>query len=82
MGGQRERRDRPGLPGGIARGDAVAVAAWLAVLGLPVERYLTTDSHEERVVLQAIAGKTVTLVDQMQRNQATHIANAMVKARL
>lgn len=63
-------------------GDSVAVAAALAVLGLPAERFLTLADHEERLVLGAVAAKAWRLVDTLQRNQATHIANAMVKAKL
>lgn len=63
-------------------GDLVTVAATLAVLGLPVERYLTTTDHDELVSLAAIAQRAWKLVVTLQRNQATAIANAMVKARI
>jgi hypothetical protein len=63
-------------------GDSIAVAAALAVLGLPAERFLLAADHEERLVLGAVATKAWKLVDSMQRNQAIHIANAMVKAKL
>lgn len=56
------------------------VAATLAVLGLPAERFLTTDNHEERLVLAALAVKAYELTKTMQRNQATLIANAIAKA--
>jgi len=82
MGTQRRRRGQRGLPGGIASGDLIAVAAGLAIFGLPVERYLTTTDPDERLILSAVAQRAYKLVDQLQRAQATHIANAMVKARL
>jgi hypothetical protein len=63
-------------------GGSIAVAAALAVFGLPVERYLTTSDGDERLVLGALAREASTLVDKLQRNAATHIANAMVKAKL
>lgn len=58
------------------------VAATLAVLGLPAERYLTTTDADERLVLGALARKGAQVLDTLQRNQAVHIANAMVKAKL
>jgi hypothetical protein len=54
----------------------------LAVLGLPAERYLTTHDAEERLVLSALAQKAARIVNELQRNQGVHIANAMVKAKL
>lgn len=63
-------------------GDQATVAAALAVFGLPVERYLTTKDPDERAVLRALAIGAGKLIDALQRNQAAHIANAMVKARL
>ena len=63
-------------------GDPVMVAATLAVLGLPAERYLTTTDADERLVLGALARKGAQVLDTLQRNQAVHIANAMVKAKL
>jgi hypothetical protein len=50
------------------------------VLGLPVERFLTTRDSEERLVLAALARKAFELVGVMQRNQAAHVVNALVKA--
>jgi hypothetical protein len=63
-------------------GDPITVAATLAVLGLPAERFLLTTDSDERLVLAALAKHAQKLLDTMQRNQAIHIANAMVKARL
>jgi hypothetical protein len=52
------------------------------VLGLPGLRYLETTDGEERLMLQAVGMRAFEFADQMQRNLATHIANAFVKARL
>jgi general stress protein 26 len=82
VGTLSERRDRRGLPGGIVSGDPITVAATLAVLGHPAERYLTTHDAEERLVLSALAQKAARIVNELQRNQGVHIANAMVKAKL
>jgi hypothetical protein len=80
VGAVSPRGRRRGVPGGILTGDAVAVAATLAVLGLPVERYLTTIDHDERLVLAAIARKAFELTNTLQRNQAAHVVNALAKA--
>lgn len=63
-------------------GDLLTIAATLGVLGLPAGRYLTTTDDDERLMLRALAVKAGRIVDLLQRNQAVHIANAMVKARL
>lgn len=63
-------------------GGLVADAAALAVLGLPVERFLTTRDNDERLVLGVVARRAMKLLDDLQKNQATLIANAFVKARL
>lgn len=63
-------------------GDLITIAASLAVLGLPAERFLTSDDRVECLVLSAVGRRALKLVDSMQRNQATYIANAMVKAKL
>ena len=63
-------------------GDLVADAAALAILGLPVERFLTTRDADERAVLGLIAQRAMKLFDDLQHNQATLIANAFVKAKL
>jgi len=60
----------------------VTTAAALAVFGLPVWRYLTTSDRDERVVLAAVAWEAKKLIERLQRDQATLIANAFVKARL
>jgi hypothetical protein len=83
MGAQREHRDRRGISGGIVGGDQqIAIAATLAVFGLPAQTYLTTDDPAERLVLVALARKADSIVTTMQRNQGVHVANAMVKAKL
>jgi hypothetical protein len=61
-------------------GDPIAVAATLAVLGLPVERFLTTHDSEERLVLAALARKAFELTGVLQRNQAAYVVNALAKA--
>jgi hypothetical protein len=66
----------------MSSGGHLMIAASLAVLGLPVERYLTTTDRDEQLVLAALGRSAFKLLDTLQRNQATHIANAMVKARL
>lgn len=61
-------------------GDLVMVAATLAVLGLPAERYLTTADPDERIVLRALARKAVEIVATLQQNQAILIANAIARS--
>lgn len=56
--------------------------AQLAALGLPALRYLTSHDEEERLMLRAVAVKTDEYVDLLQRRLATHISNALVKAKV
>jgi hypothetical protein len=58
----------------------VTTAALLCLVGMPGLRYLTTEDEEERLLLAAVARRAVDLHDQMQKNLATHIANAWAKA--
>lgn len=55
-------------------------AAVLAIAGLPVGRFLTTADPVERLTLGAIADRVVEAIDRLQRQQAVHIANAIVKS--
>jgi hypothetical protein len=66
----------------MTRDGHIKTVAWLAVLGLPAERYLTTTDNDDRLVLGLLLQSAVNAVDQLQKNQATHIANALVKARV
>jgi len=63
-------------------GSTVDVAATMAVLGLPAERFLYTRDREERLLLQAVYERALRVHDAMQKALAVHIANAFVKARL
>lgn len=66
----------------MTSGGPLQFAAALAVLGLPAERYLLHADHDEQLILQALVTRAFALVETLQRNQATFIANAMVRAKL
>lgn len=61
-------------------GSVLGVAAAVAVVGLPVERFLYSADPVERLALAAIASRALELVDQLQRNQAVHVVNMLGKA--
>jgi hypothetical protein len=52
----------------------------MAAHGLPAERFLTTDSNEERVVLVAVAQRAAELRDFMDQRLAHHIINTLAQA--
>jgi hypothetical protein len=54
----------------------------LAVHGLPALRFLETTDPEERLMFTALVIRAEKELDRVQHNQAAHIVNAMVKAKL
>ena len=52
----------------------------LGLLGLPVERFLTTTNHEERLLMYAIAVRGSKLLTTIQKNQAALVVQALAKA--
>lgn len=52
----------------------------MAVLGLPAWRFLTTDDREERLLLLAVAEKSLRLHNVMMQNLAVRIGTVIAKA--
>jgi hypothetical protein len=77
--GQRCRAGRGGPGGSLTE---VRAAARLALLGLPVWRFLTTRDGSERALLLAVSEEADRLSYELEKRLATHIANAFVRAKL
>jgi hypothetical protein len=58
-------RGRPA--GGILTGDTVTLLAQMGLLGLPVDRYLSTTDERERLLLRAVTSRAVELVNKLNR---------------
>jgi hypothetical protein len=79
--GRGRARERRGLPGGIRASPELTAAAGLAACGFDGWRLLATSDDTERIVLQALAERSLELQDIRDQNLAVRIVNAYVKAR-
>ena len=58
----------------------VQVAGTLAACGLPAWEYLTTSDTETRLLLAAVAHRTLETRERLDRNLAAYVIDALAKA--
>jgi hypothetical protein len=48
-------------------GDTVTLLAYMGLLGLPVDRYLHTSDKRERLLLEAVTDRAISIVNKLNK---------------